>query len=98
MASTKTRSFTKALTWELSGLLVLLAMTRNITISTSYTLIRIIMFYTHERLWKLIRWGKKQQIFYPKRKVDKLLKPILTIIDAVAIKKEGPDIVITIKI
>lgn len=60
MASTKTRSLVKGITWEVIGLLVLYFISQSITISIIYFAVRIVVFYIHERIWKQIRWGKKR--------------------------------------
>jgi len=58
MASTKTRSLIKGITWEVIGLLVLYFISQSLTISIAYFFVRIAMFYFHERIWKQIEWGK----------------------------------------
>ena len=61
------RSITKAVVWELSGLLTLLVVGALMLkqpmaigcLAVVFYLVRIIMFFLHERIWaKYIRWGK----------------------------------------
>lgn len=59
------RTFVKGLTWEGSGLITLFlastvlsdALTASI-FTIGYTLLRVGMFYLHERIWKKTSWGK----------------------------------------
>jgi len=58
MASTKTRSLTKAIIWEALGLLLLVALTGQWQLSVGYVALRVILYFLYERAWKLTRWGK----------------------------------------
>jgi len=61
MASTALRSFIKGVTWETSGLVVLYLLTKSIKVSLSYLIIRVALYWLHERLWKKARWGKTRR-------------------------------------
>lgn len=66
MGSTETRSLVKGISWEgFSFIITTLAVYvfyGNFTISVMFslvlTLIKIILFFAHERAWKQIKWGK----------------------------------------
>ena len=66
MGSTYERSFAKACIWELiSFLLILLAiyilygdLDYSFRLSLILTLIKIPLFFIHERVWKSVKWGK----------------------------------------
>lgn len=66
MYQLRKRTLLKAVTWEASGLVVLMAISWIIsgnfamssTLSLIYIPLRIFMYYAHERLWKRIGWGK----------------------------------------
>lgn len=61
------RTFVKGLTWEGSGLIILFliayfgiysnAISASI-FTISYTVVRVGMYYIHERIWKRTAWGK----------------------------------------
>lgn len=66
MANFHKRTFVKGLTWECSGLIALFlasitvlpdALTASI-FTITYTVIRVGMYYIHERIWKKTTWGK----------------------------------------
>jgi len=60
------RSVAKAITWRLTGsidtFVLSLLITGNIKIAGSISLVevvtKILLFYSHERAWALIAWGK----------------------------------------
>lgn len=60
------RTLIKAVTWEMSGMAMLCAIAYAQTgswwqgsiFSIGYTVLRVIMYYFHSRLWKRIKWGK----------------------------------------
>jgi uncharacterized membrane protein len=62
----KKRTICKAITWELSGLVVLMALSWLFTgnlglsswLSVSFVLIRVVMYILHESLWKRTGWLK----------------------------------------
>ncbi|VVB78194.1 Uncharacterised protein [uncultured archaeon] len=66
MGSTYERSFVKGMVWEfISFLLVTVAvyivygnLSTSVQFSAIFTLIKIPLFFVHERLWKHIGWGK----------------------------------------
>lgn len=66
MGSTLERSFIKGLVWEfISFIIVILAvyvvygnLTMSVQFSIVLTLIKIPIFFLHERVWKKIKWGK----------------------------------------
>lgn len=58
MDSTKTRSFTKGLTWELLGVIILFALTGQWKVVGSYFALRVVLYFVHERAWKKIKWGR----------------------------------------
>jgi uncharacterized membrane protein len=63
-----TRSFVKAVTWRLTGsidtFILSLLVTGNIkmagAISALELMTKIFLYYTHERIWGKIPWGKKR--------------------------------------
>jgi len=67
MTETRTRSWTKSLTWRILGIIILWAIawtfTNDLESTTIITVIfhgiRVILYYYHERLWLKIKWGKK---------------------------------------
>ena len=67
MNSTKSRSFTKSLTWRLiaiiSTFVITYSMTMDLSFATSLTvvsnIINFILYYVHERVWLKITWGRK---------------------------------------
>ncbi|MBR9702765.1 hypothetical protein GOV10_01900 [Candidatus Woesearchaeota archaeon] len=60
MTSTGKRSIVKALTWQMSGLIILYLMTGSLTLSFTYLTIRICMYFIHERMWQRVKWGWKK--------------------------------------
>lgn len=65
---THKRSLTKALTWKILGLVILLVVgslylnlsfSRSFAVSLIYHVIMFILYFLHERMWNLIIWGKK---------------------------------------
>lgn len=64
------RSWTKSFTWRFIGILILLPLTYVFTgkwenaaaITLSFHLIRMILFYFHERLWEKTDWGRTRNI------------------------------------
>jgi len=58
MPSTRKRSFIKGVLWELSAPLVLFCFTQKWHIIVGYSVIRVMMYFGYERLWKRIKWGK----------------------------------------
>ncbi|MCK4815420.1 DUF2061 domain-containing protein [bacterium] len=66
MANFHKRTFVKGLTWEGSGFITLFLISYVITnealtasiFSIGYTVLRVLMFYLHERIWKKTAWGK----------------------------------------
>ena len=67
MKVTKTRSFVKALSYRiwgtLSSVVVAYVITKNaslsITIAFWETLVKVFIYYAHERGWNYIQWGRK---------------------------------------
>jgi uncharacterized membrane protein len=67
MKVTKTRSFVKALSYRIWGTLssvaVAYVITKNaslsITIAFWETVVKIFIYYAHERGWNYIQWGRK---------------------------------------
>lgn len=67
MKVTKTRSFVKALSYRIWGTLssvaVAYVITKNaslsITIAFWETVVKIFIYYAHERGWNMIQWGRK---------------------------------------
>jgi len=63
---TKGRSWLKSVTWRIVGVFILgaisYAITRDWSKTTSITLIfhvvRLILYYFHERMWEGIAWGR----------------------------------------
>ena len=67
MKVTKTRSFVKALSYRIWGTLssvaVAYVITKNsslsITIAFWETVVKVFIYYAHERGWNYIEWGRK---------------------------------------
>ena len=63
---TRRRSWAKAITWRVLGVLLLggiaYAFTGSIVdslwVTLVFTVIRLVLYYVHERMWEKIRWGK----------------------------------------
>jgi uncharacterized membrane protein len=66
MASNPLRSFIKGVSWETIGFIITLfaiyIIYGNFLVSLKFTailtVIKVFLFFVHERLWKKIRWGK----------------------------------------
>lgn len=66
---TKTRSIIKTISWRITGtlctFLISWAILGDIATSSAIALIQLtfntIIFYFHERLWNLIKWGQDEQ-------------------------------------
>jgi adenylylsulfate kinase len=66
MSSTPLRSFIKGVCWEtITFIITLFAVymiygdfLSSLKFSLTLTIIKIFLFFAHERLWKRIRWGK----------------------------------------
>jgi len=64
--STLERSFIKGIIWEgisfiLTALFVYLVygnIIRAVQFSLVLTLIKVVLYFVHERCWKMVRWGK----------------------------------------
>ena len=64
--STPRRSFVKGIVWEAISFVVtslaVFAVYGNFNISVKFsfylTLIKIVLFFVHERAWKKVKWGK----------------------------------------
>tara|TARA_R110002050_G_scaffold2636_10_gene14993 strand:+ start:1511 stop:1711 length:201 start_codon:yes stop_codon:yes gene_type:complete len=64
---TKTRSIIKTISWRITGtlctFLISLAILGDIKTSSAIAIIQLtfnsIIFYFHERVWNLVKWGKK---------------------------------------
>jgi uncharacterized membrane protein len=67
MTATKARSFVKALSYRIWGTLssvaVAYVITKNavlsVTIAFWETVVKIFIYYAHERGWNYIQWGRK---------------------------------------
>jgi uncharacterized membrane protein len=67
MKVTKTRSFVKALSYRIWGTLSSVAVAYVITMNASLsvtiafweTVVKIFIYYAHERGWNMIQWGRK---------------------------------------
>lgn len=53
------RLWVKGIFWELSGIIVMYLLTRDLKISIGYVLIRLTMYVAYHEFWKKIKWGKK---------------------------------------
>ena len=72
----KIRSWVKSFTWRIIGVLILLPLTYVFTgswesaggITLSFHVIRMLLYYVHERAWEHISWGRGEKkgmtIFY----------------------------------
>ena len=71
MQDTHLRSFVKGITWRLLGtlstILISFLITKNMiiagTIGGFEMITKILLFYFHERLWGIIHFGKKNELF-----------------------------------
>jgi len=67
MKVTKTRSFVKALSYRiwgtLSSVVVAYVITKNVSLSITIafweTVVKIFIYYGHERVWNYVQWGRK---------------------------------------
>lgn len=67
MKVTKSRSFVKAISYRILGTLLSFAIayliTKNATLSSAIafweTILKIFIYYIHERGWNKIQWGRK---------------------------------------
>jgi uncharacterized membrane protein len=67
MKVTKSRSLVKALSYRiwgtLSSVVVAYAITKNaalsVTIAFWETVVKVFIYYAHERGWNMIQWGRK---------------------------------------
>jgi uncharacterized membrane protein len=67
MKVTKTRSFVKALSYRIWGTLssvaVAYVITKNASLSIAIafweTVVKVFIYYAHERGWNYIQWGRK---------------------------------------
>lgn len=67
MKVTRSRSFAKALSYRIWGTLssfaVAYVITKNATLSGAIafweTVVKIFIYYVHERGWNMIQWGRK---------------------------------------
>ncbi len=65
----RVRSWTKSFTWRIMGIVILLLLSYAITgsikqaslITLIFHLIRVILYYMHERIWEKISWGKDSE-------------------------------------
>ena len=79
---TKMRSWVKSIVWRIVGIVLLAAISYLITdswketsiITVLFHLIRVILYYFHERLWERISWGRLKHPL-AKLAVDKDLTP-----------------------
>ncbi|MDD5012717.1 MAG: DUF2061 domain-containing protein [Candidatus Nanoarchaeia archaeon] len=70
MASTCARSFTKGVSWELIAFVLTTAavylvygnFTGSVVFAFVLTLIKMGLFFVHERIWKKIKWGKYHMV------------------------------------
>ena len=62
----KIRSWTKSFTWRFIGIIILLPLTYIFTgkwesaagVTLTFNIIRMILYYFHERIWQRISWGR----------------------------------------
>jgi uncharacterized membrane protein len=67
MSVTHSRSFAKALTWRTTGTIDTFVLSYIITgkaklaltISGMEIFTKVFLYYAHERVWNLIKWGRK---------------------------------------
>lgn len=67
MTVTKARSFAKALSYRiwgtLSSFIVVYIFTKNAILSSTIafweTIVKIFIYYAHERSWNKVKWGRK---------------------------------------
>jgi uncharacterized membrane protein len=66
---TPLRSWTKSFTWRFIGILILFPLTYAFTkrwesataVTFSFHILRMILYYFHERFWERISWGRKAE-------------------------------------
>ncbi len=71
------RSMTKALIWRVLSLgitfAVSIAITKNLSVALSIslfdTVIKMVVYYYHERYWSVIKWGRKKHKKHKKKQV-----------------------------
>ena len=64
------RSWTKSFTWRFIGILILLPLTYAFTgkwesaaaVTLSFHIIRMLLYYVHERIWENITWGRHKAV------------------------------------
>jgi uncharacterized membrane protein len=67
LGDTKIRSLVKTVSWRLTGsgatFLISYVILGNIVVAGSIAVIQLvsntILYYVHERIWNLIKWGRK---------------------------------------
>ena len=60
------RSWAKAITWRITGIILLGAIAylftgsliESLEVTAVFTVVRLILYYVHERIWERVRWGK----------------------------------------
>jgi adenylylsulfate kinase len=65
------RTAAKTISWRLFAIILLLAITYSATRSIKFTtvvtmcyhIIQMVMYYLHEKLWNMIKWGKSKGVF-----------------------------------
>jgi len=63
---TKKRSWAKSITWRIAGVIILGAITyaftrdwgKTTSITVIFHVIRLVLYYFHERLWETVPWGR----------------------------------------
>ncbi|MCP4712065.1 MAG: DUF2061 domain-containing protein [Planctomycetes bacterium] len=71
---THVRSIVKGIVWRLlaslATVIIVYAFTRELTIAIEVggveILAKLLLYYGHERLWNLIKWGRSSQVMEPK--------------------------------
>ena len=71
MISVNKRSLFKSLSWRLFAFIILIFVSflalndtkTSLILALCYNVVQVIMYYIHERIWNLIRWGKPKGIF-----------------------------------
>ena len=65
---TRKRSWAKAVSWRILGILLLGAIayaftgswSESLWVTVVFTVVRLFLYYVHERAWEKVRWGKIQ--------------------------------------
>ena len=52
------RSVVKAFSWKIISMVVVLALTGDISLSLLYLILTWVLFIVHDRVWKLIKYEK----------------------------------------